>query len=559
MSAPRKVYRFLKPSHWASCLTHRFDSVADGSLASIPRLAATATRVDEIGPVSAVAIDPHGTPYWRRDPSAQTPGQDSAGLLRLEDPATPEGPFEVEGALANGHRWVIDREWIWAFERGDTRVHRYERDSLQHDFSIDVAATIRDVASDGKLGVWVLIQLKDTCLELVHIDCEGCWRRRLCVPSQACDPTQLGSLQRGRFLVLLGGGNRLTFVDASTGTVTRLLNIGGLVPCWSAAQLATDGQERIAVRGEQVLTTGSKTAIVVLNGSGDTIDRLMNGPFDNAVSLAVHRNVVWFGTDAGLWRVGDASAADARESESTLLTPVLHSPDSDSIRGWLRAEVFVGLPQGAVLEAEFRSTDDERVVNEARDIAANRSATAEQRQTQTWALFGAGSHQAFRFSGPTTAGEPVTIPLFSSRDRWLWLRLTLVTPPGTLPPPIKEMRVLYPDATIAQQLPAAFRGERKDPTGFMRRLAGVLESTTQPIDERISQIGAQIDPRTAPASWYDFIARLDRFAVGRRPAGRDQEAVCSSARENSWISVALGQDCASCCSASPAGTRESRT
>jgi phage tail-like protein len=41
----------------------------------------------------------------------------------------------------------------------------------------------------------------------------------------------------------------------------------------------------------------------------------------------------------------------------------------------------------------------------------------------------------------------------------------------------------------------------------MRRLVGVLESTTQRIDERIRSIGSHIDPRTAPDAWLDYLGR----------------------------------------------------
>jgi phage tail-like protein len=57
-----------------------------------------------------------------------------------------------------------------------------------------------------------------------------------------------------------------------------------------------------------------------------------------------------------------------------------------------------------------------------------------------------------------------------------------------------------------QHVPAVFKGSDNDPTGFFRSLVGVLETTTQGIDERIRSIASQIEPRTAPAKWLDYVA-----------------------------------------------------
>ena len=112
----------------------------------------------------------------------------------------------------------------------------------------------------------------------------------------------------------------------------------------------------------------------------------------------------------------------------------------------------------------------------------------------------------FHLTAPPAKGQPIAVPLFQSPDRWLWLQVRLVTPPDVVPPAIRELRVLYPDASLMQHVPAVFRGSDNDPTGFLRSLVGVLETTTQGIDARIRSIAAHIEPSTAPEDWLDYVA-----------------------------------------------------
>jgi phage tail-like protein len=189
-----------------------------------------------------------------------------------------------------------------------------------------------------------------------------------------------------------------------------------------------------------------------------------------------------------------------------VLTPALLSPEIGG-GGWLRAELDVTLPRGAVVEAEAVATSRVDVVQKAAALAADASRTVGQRQDAIWNLFEHDPARVYRLTAPPAAGQPVAVPLFHLQGSWLWLRLKLVTPPGETPPAVGELRVFYPDASIVQQLPAVFRGRDNDPTGFLRSLVGVLETTSQGIDDRIAAIAAQLDPDTAPEPWLDYVAR----------------------------------------------------
>ena len=506
-------YWFETPEQWRTCLLHRFDVGKVGGLEPMSRLGVRPRRVDagDSGTVAAVAADPHRDVQWRAE----------AAFFRLAADGTLTGPAELDGALATGTRWVADREALWSFVAGGVR--RYDRETLRQELAVELAGVV-DIASDGRDGLWVLLRaVGDGAFALVHLDCRGQVVGRLELPCEAEHPTQLGTVDRGQQLVLLARQGRLLItLDANTGKWIRLLPVGTLLPCWSAQRLTTDARNRIALWGQRAaedrngpLEDQPTWALFILDGGG----ALLEGPFPAPAGqvtpallappndVAIGRDAVWFATAGGLWCLDGSESSMARESESTLLTAALESPEGDAARGWLRAEVLVVLPPGAVLETEFASTNDQRVARAAKAAAVDSSATTENRQEAVWEGSGLTTGRRLQVVGPTAPGVPIAIPLFETEDRWLWLRLTLVTPPGTPPPRIEALRVLYPDRSIAENLPGIFRNKEDDPDRFLRRLVGMLECTTQGLDERIRSIASHLDPDTAPATWLNYLAR----------------------------------------------------
>lgn len=532
MSGEQHVYRFATAAQWQRCLLHGFDLDQDGNLAPTTRLGTQVRSVGAEGRVSAVAVDRYGRTMWRT----------GSTLNWLDDFGEKAGPYEVATHLSTTPRLLSDRQWLWALDRDHAEVRRYDRDSLQLDLSIDVNAlcagrsdpehshpiAIIDFAGDGHDGTWLLARSSNGIDWLLHVNCDGCQDRRFRVPCDAGPIIEIGTVSGGASLVLLDAdGIWLRFVEAADGTSQRALRLGNLAPCWHAARMTTDGGNRIALAGLQAYAGQTKPIVFLLDGAGDVLDEFPELFVDAPADLAVHRDSLWFATGDGLWRLDASDASGSRESSSTLITPGLYSPTATSERGWLRAEVRIDLPRGAVMKVHYGGTNDERVAAQLQRIAEDESTTVRSRQESVWSLLDTRAAHLV-IAGPTVAKNPIAIPLYvpeqvpgvrspavSERDeqwrwlddRWLWLRLEVVTPAGTKPPRLCELRVLYPERSLMQHLPAVFRGPKNDPSGVLRRLVGVLESTTQSIDERIRGIGAAIDPDTAPAEWFDYLAR----------------------------------------------------
>lgn len=509
MSDRRKAYRFASRSQWQSCVLNRFELTRDDTLVSTARLGTRPTQVTSGRAVAVVAVDAHGSVYWRDDEGGRS------ALWWLDSPTQIGGPFEPDALLAVSPRWVVGSRSLWAFSA--TEVGRYGRAHLQREQTIQSAEAILDIASDGHDGLWLLVMAGDGRYALRKLDCAGRMRARLELPCQLGVPLQLACSGRGRrLLVLADQGRCLSVLRAEDARLERSLAVSTLTCAHAIAdRLVSNGDARVALWQSSDAESSSAWSLVVLDGEGNPLDEPFGhhaGELPSALAqsphdLAISADALWLATADGLFRLDTGDASTPREADSTLLTPALLSPESGTDRGWLRAELSVELLAGSVLEAQVASTDDEAVATEAARIAGDPSLGASKKQDAIWALLETSERQHYTFVGPSSEDVPLTVPLFETEARWLWLRLRMITPPGNDAPVLRELRVLYPNVSIADQLPSVFRGQRYDPTGFFRRLVGVLETTTQGLDARIQQLGRVLDPATASVPFLDYLAR----------------------------------------------------
>jgi phage tail-like protein len=502
MSQRARVYRFKTAAQWQRCLATGFDMAKDGALQPIARLGLAPQQVTQTGRVERVAADARG-PVWRLHAGG------AVMLFRHNELGDVSRPLAIAETLAASPRWVVDHDSLWAFEA--SRARRFERDSLSDDLSVTQELAIRDLASDAHHGgAWLLLEATDGRWWLLHIDCDGHTRERHLVPRDAGSPQQLAVVRRGKRLVLLMRDRTIVLLDAATGAVERIVKRWSHGPCWHPDRLTSDLGNRMAILCHDP-AKDTRWAVFVLDAEGDTLDLVAGPPpprhpEQRLHDVAISGGTLWLAADDGLWRLDAREASVARESESLLLTPMLFSPQTGAGGGWLRAEISLDLPRGAVIEAEAVTTDDVRVAQQAQRIASDTERTAGDRQRAIWDLFDHDHNRVFVLTAAAGRGESLSVPLFASTDRWLWLRLKIVTPPGVTPAALRELHVLYPDASIAQYLPSIYRGGENDPTGALRSIVGVLETTTQSIDARIRGIASYIDPGTAPGPALDYMA-----------------------------------------------------
>lgn len=497
-----KSYRFATAAQWESCVLWRFDVRRAGGVGATARLGTQPHQVTRNQDVTMVAANAHVV-LWRVQEA------DGRTWLFRSDGSTTSCPFEMDPLLAVSPRWLVQRQDLWAFSHDSVR--RYPLEQLQGDLSVVSEGAIIDIADDGHDGVWLLERIGEAHA-LTRVNCKGTKIATTHLPGELGEIVQLVGTRGGRQLLLLTqGGERLTVLASGDLTVLRNLSIADLSPQPRADQLVSDGADRLALWS----TNGSPPYhLSILDGDGDRVDELAlqaNPPvpaFQMPVRfVALADNALSLATQDGLWRLDSGDESRAREADSVLLTPQLLSPEVGTERGWLRAELDLDLPVGTLLEVQPAGTGDAAIAAKVSSIAVDPNLSAEHKQARMWELLNVRESQRIAITGPTLRAVPVAIPLFESADRFLWLRVRLVTPSGVTPPALNELRVLYPNLSITDQLPAVFRGERNDPTGFMRRLAGVLETTTQSVDLKIRQIAKVLDTQRTTAEWLDYLAR----------------------------------------------------
>ena len=374
-----------------------------------------------------------------------------------------------------------------------------------------------DIAADGADGAWVLVADGERQI-LVHIDCRGCRSAQWPLPCEIVNAAEITVLDNGRTLAVLSlADQRLFLISTGDGVLIRAISLGALDRCFRAGRISSDGKARLGLSG---ISTGSgvpQWQFYLLDRQGEVIDGPIDSPFAPPASMgrteiavadfAVAGDRIWFVTSAGLWRLDAGEAVGGKEAHAVLLTPLLYAPPDGSGRGWKRAEIDIDLPEGTTIEASFATTGDPAMASRIEMLVANDSLPRSARQEAIWSLLvpDPDPSRTFSVSGGSGFNGKVDIPLFGTDDAWLVVKLRLDVPPFVASPAVRTMRIAYGQKSLMQYLPAIFSDSKNDPERLLRRLVGVVETTSQGIDARIASIGSMIDAETAPASWLDYL------------------------------------------------------
>lgn len=500
MSLPRiRSYRFATAAQWSSGILARAQAGADGSASPYPPHATTARAFPSRGGAWAPAFGYDGSAWWR---GAQ------GSLFRLDPGAG--GPVEITapGALARARRMATGRRVAWVAGRAAGALSCYSLDDLGHVRDATIDGEVIDLADDGRNGVWVLARRAGANL-LLRVDCSGRQVAQLPLPAALREPSALVWLRKARRFVLLDqGGDMLWFLGHGGAPAQAPLAVAALRPSFRATQLGSDGREQIVLGGRDHDAYGGQWRAIVTDAFGDVLDQVAVGAPVTGVSAHGEQLLVTTEHGAELYGAarGDGDGAGPVASLE-FLTPALHSPDAEDAHCWLRAELSAHLPRGTLLSLESAGTSQPAVRDDAMRIAQDPNLPPQVRQAQLDRLLGPWSAPLlFAGSADGDALQTLAAPLFQLRHRYLWLRLRLSAPPGAVLPRLSELRVLYPDMSLMQQLPAIFRRDDQ-PHDFLRSLVGVLETTTQDLDRKIASIGSLLHPQSASGKWLDLVAR----------------------------------------------------
>jgi phage tail-like protein len=503
-----QTYRFATEEQWQKCLlagTNMQSLHSNHVVQPLAPFEPSATSFPSVG-ACAPAVKTTGEILWL----------DQAGNLHRLAPGDdfPEiGPAPF--AMPTQSRLVATQD-LWTIGTARRSIQRYDSETLTRLLTVELPpdTNVLDIARGPRGNVFALVEHTSsggtTRWAVQQIDSAGHQISSLALTgfSQATGLVYLS--QSNRFVVLTGETHpRLCWFAAEGGAPVFAKLVSAIRPCFVTTVLGSDSRERIFLAGSD----GSFAGIVVLNADGEMIDSV---PVDSGnlpmTGIAARGDTLALTGSKGLLRFGIATVipGSAGHAGCALITPMLFSPDRDGARGWLRMEVVGNFPEGSTLEIAIAAVADEQ--EDLRDsfnkIASDESLPAARRIQALLALpdiwrtktvFHGSSEQADH------SAIPLSAPLFDIREHYLWGYVSLTAAPDASLPSISEIRVIYPERSLMQELPAIFR---RDPSpNFLRSLVGVLEAGTQELDNRIAKMSALLRADTAPDAWLNFVAR----------------------------------------------------
>ena len=476
----RPTYRFESKNHWAQAL-----SAKPGSTRLLDQSDGQPVRTL---PERTKALTVADGEFWIIDDN---------GYLIVDDACGPKVPDPRDLVVGPERVWVLTDDAFIQFDRRTLQ--------LLNRFPADGANAI---APDGRDGLWFL-----RGRDADHIDAAG-----RPVPGETvhlgepardlagADKTVIALTYDGLGLRQLGvdrpwalrfddvlrdqrpGWRRFTGKYIISGASFAL--VGG---AWSPTEGATPRNGGLIVAPDGSIVTrfewydGVAPTLAVLDGAD--LLAVFGADAKSATSSAPQWELLRF--------AGVAAGGDIRLTPG-LTTETLHG-------NWLNAEVNAHLPEGATLTIRWAALKDQSLIETIKAIKAKTELTAAQRIADIGHLL--EWHDVTYRGLPLTEAaiikaDPVPIECFpvslhkAEHDSTLYIELLLEEQGAVGAAGIVTLSVTHDTDGLMAHLPAIYRGVG-DPDKTLRRIVGVVESTTQSIDERIADLARRLDPERA--------------------------------------------------------------
>ena len=212
-------------------------------------------------------------------------------------------------------------------------------------------------------------------------------------------------------------------------------------------------------------------------------------------------------TAAGLFTLRrNPESAPARHA--SWVSPVMRSPIGDR-RGWQRADLVATLPKGAEITIAARGFGAPSAAVAASE--AFREGSQRILDDAYWAGAGLSLHRG------TGRQERLRHYLGEIDEEYLLLRITVSVPACRGAARLDRLRVLYPNRSLIEMMPAIYRAGDQSERQVRRALAG-LQAMIDEIDDTISDATRRLDPDRSDALWTGFLLHwLGHGALARLP------------------------------------------
>ena len=496
-------FHFASAAQWSACLLSGVDAraIKSGIVRPLAPFSSAAARHSSSGAFVPV-ITRAGDVLWtdRHDVLHRlSPCSDAVET----SPAPWRASAAVRVVAAHGGFWVMGKP-------GSLQL--FEDSSLTRLASSEVANLV-DIAA-WRSGLLALVE-KDGVVRALRIDKAGRISHK-----QPQDAVVLRGVSSAvafaampgadRFVVLAGQKHQQLYWFSSKGGWALISRpVGSLRPCFAAATIAADPNGRVLIAGADGGEFGGRSWVLVLDADGNLIDEVPIDAADLPVTgLAATSDALFIGGALGLVRVSPARVIPdtAGDVTCTIVTPILHSPDRQDQRRWLRVEGLADLPDGTTAEISCAAIEPRDRRDRVAAIASDASMPASRRIAMLLAEPGVW-RPVTSFRGGQQAPSLIAEKLFDVRAADVMVCVRLTASVGAALPALSRLSVVYPGRTLMEQLPGIYQREEEQPGSFLRSLVGVLETTTQQLDSTIGSMGSLLDPASASEPWLDFIAR----------------------------------------------------
>ena len=502
-----RSYRVKTPAQWSACLFDRADSASPDARDGLRPIAPyeQSAQLYTTSGARAPAATRAGDILWHDDMGQLhwlTACDDEPEVLH---PA----PYEITHAA----RLLSISSGLWTVSESKTALRRYEEDTLTRLSAVDIPDGVIDIAGDGYDLLFALVE-RSGVLQAMRIDCSGRIVGTVTFEGIANAKAFVFLRRFQRFVVLAGDPYpRLYWFAAEGGAALLSIPVGAMHPCFTASVVGSDSRGRVFLAGTDATTLGGKAFVLIFDGDGASLGEVALDAQDSPASgVTATRDSLLVTGPRGLLRYSVAQVVPdgTAEVRCSLITPMLHSPNREDWRRWLRIEATGSLPDGATLEISYAATKEPATRDRLAAIAADRTLPESHRVQKLLREPGIWRTPiAFHGSNvpPDEAVAPLSAPLFDVREPYIWVCITLSATAGGSLPALSQLEVLYPGQTLMENLPAIYRRAEAQPGSFLRSLVGVLETTTQGLDARIAALGSHVHPSTATRPWLDFVAR----------------------------------------------------
>ena len=379
-------YRFSTQAQWDSCLlAHAVREERNRKVEVRPFAPFTqgAARYESEG-AHAPVVTRSGEVIWSDDVRA---------LHWFYQGEKTAEPFTAPMGIKCASRLVATRSGIWAMGSVPGSLQKYEIPSLTRLFTVNLPnVQLVDIASDGPDSIWALVGLNDGW-QVLRIDGAGHVVATIDLAGivRALAFTFLALTKR--FVVLADDSvqTKLYWFSAQGGAAKFSLAVAAMHPCFCPIEidrpspkhvLGSDSRERVFLAGQDRNASGGETFVIVCDADGNLIGKVRLDRLDAPpTGLTATRDRLFVAGRRGLLQFDATEVVPEGNDpvECTLITPVLHSPDREDQRRWLRVEAMASLPEGSTITISYAATDDVATRDRLRAIAANDSMSASQR------------------------------------------------------------------------------------------------------------------------------------------------------------------------------------